>query len=165
MCSVNSNRLAITPLGSMDIRVLGQSGVAEAAIYCAASTGGRRQNLRKVHGIRTGIHQATLRITWIGNVQSHSNLSGRRLHIGGTFYGKYSQRVFSSNFLNVSFVVLRVVAGSHCQQLPSARSTAVMLSVFLCAPFFSCWCALMLVVVVVEHSSCFPFCAGFVGRA
>lgn len=71
----------------MDQRVSRSHRGPAAGIYRAPSAGGGRQNVRKVHGVRAGIHQAAVRIGRAAGLQPYPGLPGRGLQLGGTFYG------------------------------------------------------------------------------
>ena len=73
----------------MDRRVPRHSAAGPAVVHRTAHAGSGRQDVRKVHGVRPGLYQAAVRITGTRPVQSHPDLFGRGLQLGGTLYGEF----------------------------------------------------------------------------
>lgn len=80
--------LAIPPPQNMGRRVSASSLGPSSGLYRAAHAGSGRQNVRKVNGIRPGVHQATVRGRPTARLQSHPHLPGRGLPLGRTLYSK-----------------------------------------------------------------------------
>lgn len=84
--------VAISIVGIMDLRILGENFAAEAAICCVAFARGGRQNLWEIHGICTGIYSIAMRITRTGKLQSDPCIFRWRLHLRWTFHGKRNNK-------------------------------------------------------------------------
>jgi len=59
-------------------------------------TGGGRQDVREVHGVRPGVHQVPLRCSRNGRLHLRTHLHGRGLQIGRALYGGWVNRVSRS---------------------------------------------------------------------
>ncbi|XP_055587738.1 uncharacterized protein LOC129740150 isoform X2 [Uranotaenia lowii] len=71
----------------MDQRVSEARGHPAARLYRPAPAGSRRQDVRKIDGVRAGVHQESVRIGRAGRLQSDPGLPRRGLQLGGTFHG------------------------------------------------------------------------------
>lgn len=81
----------------LDPGISQQCGQPEAGLYCAALARGRRQDVRKVHGVRAGVHQESVRIGRTGRLQPDPGVPGRGLQLGGALHGKLGLRKFLSH--------------------------------------------------------------------
>lgn len=74
--NIASKTLARPPAAHLDRCVRRQSGGRAAAVHRTASARGRRQNVRKVNGVRAGFHTDSMRNARIGAVRAHSRVFG-----------------------------------------------------------------------------------------